>query len=140
MTIEQKENIKKLRLRDLSYGQIAKLLGLSINTIKSFCQRNNVPTRPPSQIKATYSQDFCPSCFSELIHIAGRKKKKFCSDKCRTIWWANNPDKLDKKAIYNIICASCGTEFEAYGNKDRKFCSHNCYIASRFGKEVENEA
>jgi len=47
---------------------------------------------------------------------------------------------LDKKAIYNIICANCGTEFEAYGNKDRKFCSHNCYIASRFGKEVENEA
>lgn len=26
----------------------------------------------------------------------------------------------------------CGKAFVAYGNKDRKYCSHDCYIRDRF--------
>jgi len=115
-------------------------MGISANTVKSFCQRNNVPTGTSELIRTSYNPNLCRLCFNEIIHVEGRKKKKFCSDKCRAIWWVNNADKLDKKAIYNFICARCGTEFESYGNKTRKFCSHNCYIEARFGKEVENEA
>ncbi|RXM53885.1 RNA polymerase subunit sigma-70, partial [Clostridium tetani] len=32
----------------------------------------------------------------------------------------------------------CGKEFSAYGNKNRKYCSHNCYIRDRFWRDEEN--
>jgi hypothetical protein len=35
--------------------------------------------------------------------------------------------------MYSFTCAGCGVEFAAYGNASRKFCSHECYIKSRFG-------
>jgi endogenous inhibitor of DNA gyrase (YacG/DUF329 family) len=139
MSHEQKENIKKLRLRGLSYKDISKLMDISVNTVKSFCQRNNMPTGASELIRTSYIHNFCRLCFNEIMHVEGRKQKKFCSDKCRAIWWVINADKLNKKAMYNFICARCGTKFEAYGNKTRKFCSHNCYIEARFGKEDENE-
>ncbi len=34
-----------------------------------------------------------------------------------------------------FTCACCGRYFTAYGNNHRKYCSHGCYIAGRFGKK-----
>ena len=41
----------------------------------------------------------------------------------------------NRKAVYHFVCACCGEPFTAYGNENRKYCSHSCYIAGRFGKE-----
>ncbi len=30
-------------------------------------------------------------------------------------------------------CPRCGSTFRAYRNRNRKYCSHECYIADRFG-------
>lgn len=32
----------------------------------------------------------------------------------------------------SIRCPHCGKEFHIYGDKRRKYCSHECYIADRF--------
>ena len=67
-----------------------------------------------------------------------RKKKKFCSDACRMSWWNKNLDKVNRKAVYEFICPHCQQPFTAYGNAGRKYCSHACYIADRFGGEKDD--
>jgi len=133
MTLIQKNITKDMREGGKSYAEIADWLGLSKNTVKSYCQRNNL-----NQVinKASANCTYCKQCGQEMEVIAGRKLKKFCSDKCRTAWWVANPNQLNRKATYNFICAFCGADFTAYGNQTRKFCGHACYIASRFGRTV----
>ena len=55
------------------------------------------------------------------------------SEKCRNKWWNSNLDKVNRKANYEFICPHCKKPFSAYGNKNRKYCSHACYIEDRFG-------
>ena len=45
MTDAQKENIRYLRGEGLGYRAIAARLGISENTVKSFCRRNNLTPR-----------------------------------------------------------------------------------------------
>ena len=40
---------------------------------------------------------------------------------------------VKRKAIYEYTCPTCGSAFTAYGNRHRKYCCHECYIADRFG-------
>jgi len=40
---------------------------------------------------------------------------------------------MNRKAVYPVVCAHCARPFESYGNAGRKYCSHGCYIAARFG-------
>ena len=133
MNIQQKTEITSLRSQGFGYTKIAQALGLSKNTVKSYCQRNNlsgaalensdVPILTPS---------FCLECGKEIKQVSGRKEKKFCSDECRHRWWNARPEKITRKAVYSYTCAKCGKPFTAYGNSHRKYCCHVCYIADRF--------
>jgi len=42
MTQQQKEKIIKMRRGGFSYSRISTALGISENTVKSFCRRNNL--------------------------------------------------------------------------------------------------
>ena len=44
-------------------------------------------------------------------------------------------DLVNRKANYECTCEKCGKKFISYGNKDRKYCCHECYIEDRFGGE-----
>jgi hypothetical protein len=121
MNHNQKQVIQDLRSRGLSYSQIAGEVGLSANTVKSFCRRNEA------------ARKLCKYCGRPLVSIAKRKPKTFCCDACRKAWWRKNRDQLCKKAVYHFVCANCGSVFESYGNKKRKYCSRGCYIAHRYG-------
>lgn len=132
----QKEKIADLRKRGFGYLRIAKMLGLSPNTIKSYCRRNNLFGRMGvSGVDMPVSQVFCKRCGSSLSVSPSRKSRKFCSDNCRLAWWKEHPELLNKKAFYQFNCAYCGSRFDSYGNKKRKYCSHPCYIKDRFGGE-----
>jgi hypothetical protein len=136
MTALQKENIKILRGKGESYAKIAAALGISENTVKSFCRRNklggNLSVSPLPDSAA--SPTFCKQCGKEIVQTPGRKVKVFCTYLCRMDWWKSNPDNISRKAVYSFSCPCCNTEFSAYGNKNRKFCSHACYVKARFGK------
>ena len=134
MNVEQKSKIASLREEGYGYSKIAQTLGLSKNTIKSYCKRHNLPgSDADSGTKAPVGKpDRCMECGKEIAQVPGRKEKKFCSDECRHKWWNARPEKITRKAVYSYTCAGCGKTFTAYGNSHRKYCNHNCYIADRF--------
>ena len=77
----------------------------------------------------------CQNCDKEIWQAPHLKPRKFCCDKCRNLWWNSHLDQVKRKAIYKYVCPQCGAEFEAYGNRRRKYCSHECYIKDRFGNK-----
>jgi endogenous inhibitor of DNA gyrase (YacG/DUF329 family) len=129
MTEAQKQQIRLRRAKGDSYAAIARALGISENTVKSYCRRNNIVVAiNPEQTIVT---DVCANCGRPLNHTQGAKHRRFCSDKCRMAWWKAHPEAVNRKALYRFICPTCGTEFEAYGNAGRKYCSRSCFGAAR---------
>lgn len=123
MNLKDKEKIIELRIKGFGYKKIASELSISVNTVKSYCQRNG--------LNGT-GNDRCKNCGVLVKQNPKRKKKKFCSDKCRLTWWNSHQDKINKRANYTLTCNHCGKNFISYGNKNRKYCSHSCYISARF--------
>lgn len=132
MTDQQKITIDKMRDGGNSYAAIANALGLSRNTVKSYCQRRGIGGMKQG-VDMAIEDKYCPSCGAVLEMIPGRKKKKYCCDACRMKWWNAHKHLVKKKANYEYTCAFCKKPFTAYGNAGRKYCSHGCYIADRFG-------
>ena len=134
MTLEQKERIKKLRKENQSYGTIAEELRLSISAVKGFCQRNGLSGKRAGTEKASVEEypSVCLGCGNPIVQHKGAKQRKFCSSACRQGWWNAHPEKVNRKAVYQFTCASCGKQFTAYGNRKRKYCSHDCYIRQRY--------
>ena len=85
-------------------------------------------------------RQLCPCCGAVIVQLAGRKQKRFCSDACRIKFYSEHPDSINKKAYYTFQCEYCGKEFNAYGNKTRKFCSTDCAAKKRFGTKEERTA
>lgn len=125
MTDEQKQQIIVLRRDGAGYGRIAAQLQISINTVKSFCRRHSLAANTAGAV--------CEQCGKPIEQNPGRKRKRFCCDACRNKWWNAHLELVKRKAVYNYTCPACGKEFTVYGNSHRKFCSHACYIAYRFG-------
>ena len=107
------------------------MLGLPVTTIKSYCSRNGFGGIADST-NDSKNNDSCLCCGRPLIHIQGKKKKKFCSDKCRMQWWNSHQDQVKRKAIYEFECKCCKKKFTVYGNANRKYCSRDCYKIDKF--------
>lgn len=136
MTSEQKEQIMQLRAAGCGYMKISQKMSISVNTIKSYCRRHETANPMPAALDMQKNeQHICLNCGKKVKQNPGRKEKKFCSDRCRNHWWNAHLDTVKRKANYEYICPCCKKKFTAYGNSDRKYCSHECYIRARFGGE-----
>ena len=133
MTNGEKVQIVQMRKRGLGYAVIARSLGMSVNTVKSYCQRSGVK---PLEKKTAQSGDVCRQCGSVLKLTPGRKRKWFCSDACRLCWWHAHREMGQNART--VLCASCGKAFVT--DRAQKYCSHACYIQTRFGGTHGNEA
>ena len=132
MNDKQKSTVLALRGNGLSCMKIAKQLGISENTVKSFFRRN---CENSSVLDAqTANGKHCLLCRKPLSRKNGGRPRKFCSDACRAGWWNSHLDRVNRKAVYTFLCENCGEAFSAYGNANRRYCSRACYIAGRFGK------
>lgn len=127
MKDKQKQQIIALRRDVAGYGSIVNQLGLSINTMKSFCRRHSLAAPPTDSI--------CEQCGRPIAQNPGRKRKRFCCDACRNKWWNSHFDLVKRKTGYTFTCPTCGKELTVYGNRRQKFCSHAYYIAYRFWGE-----
>ena len=128
MTEKQKERIPQMRLTGNSYAAIATTLGLSRNTVKSYCQRN-IAVEP-----VLHTPDKrCALCGSAMRQTPGYRKRRFCSDACRMAWWNAHRHLIGGQTRAAYTCAACGKPFIDYSNHKRKYCSHACYIAHRYG-------
>ena len=121
MTEQQKDNIVALRRKGLNYPQIADEMGISVNTVKSFCRRYDA------------NKGLCKNCGAPLVQIPKQKPKTFCTDCCRQTWWKRHPDQMKHRALLPLTCENCGREFQGYADAHRKYCCHACYIQHRYG-------
>jgi len=134
MINSQKARISQMRLDGESYATIADALGLSRNTVKSFCLRNT--RAEPSEMKAdALMTGNCDQCGKGFTLCPGHRQRRFCSDQCRITWWNAHRDLLKSNAKVEHTCVCCGKQFMGYERQRRKYCSHVCYIAYRYEKE-----
>lgn len=139
MTRDQQEEIRRLRDCGEGYKRIAAMLGLSVNTVKSFCQRENAKQAALRPINTDHchtslpqgnvtGKAVCLRCGKPVAQIPGRRKRFFCSDACRMGYWRN----LARPVGGIRRCAGCGKVLLGH-DRTRKYCRHACYIAHRFG-------
>ncbi|MBP2655613.1 MAG: polymerase subunit sigma-70 [Firmicutes bacterium] len=146
MTPAQKHYVYKLRLQGLGYKAIAHEMLISVDVIKGYCKRNclngpaelvqlNAPVIPKTS-------GLCLHCKKSVKQKKRGRPKKFCSDACRYTWWNESREQSNRssEATYHYACQHCGRSFISYGNKQRKYCSHDCYIKARFWRMEELRA
>ena len=79
---------------------------------------------------------FCPQCGTAITQNAVGRPKKFCSEKCRRVWYNNHPHPEHWKSSETKFCPICGKAFlsaKDYEHK-RKYCSRSCANRARVGK------
>lgn len=141
MKESDKKKIKELWLQGYGSTKIAEILGINVNTVKSFCRRHGLSgDRKQERFNNTdivVKEPRCKCCGFSIAWKSGTKKKIFCSDSCRMKWWNSHQEFVNRKAEYVFVCCNCGRLFTAYGNKERKYCTHSCYIEHRYGKKEQ---
>lgn len=121
MTDYEKQQIKIMRLNAVGYTKIAQSLGMSVNTVKSYCRRNE-------------NTHTCLHCGKGMRLKDKIKPRKFCCDNCRYAWWAEHQGEIKHRATYSFACDNCGKEFAIHRNRPRKYCSNECYISAQYKK------
>lgn len=120
MTQAQKERIAGLQRSGLGYRKIAAELGMSVDTVKSYCRRHPLP----------HYDAVCAQCGELLVQTPHKKKKRFCCDQCRMIWWKAHPDQIVRKKVYTHTCLNCGDAFHSH-RANSQYCSRKCFAESR---------
>ncbi len=115
MKNQEKTRITALKAQGHSYSEIAKITGLSIDTIKSMCLRG----RNTKQV--------CRECGKVLRQTPGHRQKQFCNNTCRMLWWQKHPEAVAHKQNAHT-CEYCGRIFYSIGTRPRRFCSRECYL------------
>lgn len=143
MTEIQKQQIHDLRVKGVGYKAIAAVLNISRDSVRRFCKRHEPAGdsrgEPLSAVETIKDYRLCACCNKPIKQKGRGRSRRFCSDECRRKWWNDNPQERNRKetAIYSYTCQRCVKEFSSYGNKKRKYCSHECYIKSRFWDEED---
>ena len=114
MTKEEKLRILELRDKGLSYGNIAKEMGMNKSTVQMF-------------ILSIKDNAVCKCCGASIVQRPKVKKKIFCDVRCKNKWWNSHHDEIKNKTMHSFVCLNCGGSFERYGIKNRKYCSLDCY-------------
>lgn len=131
MTAIEKQKITVLRQQGIGYLKISQRMGISLNTVKSYCRRHGLtnPSAIPAEVSLVVQS--CQQCGKNVVQDAKRKQKKFCSDECRMKWWNSHRELIRHQRESELECPNCHKMFTGYPG--RKYCSHGCYIAHRFG-------
>lgn len=91
MNDAQKVKIHKMRMEGIGYKAIATSLDLPLGTVKSFCKRYTLTglgmVVAMNHAVSVQKGLICKQCGARLKHTAGKKRKVFCSDKCRKKYW-----------------------------------------------------
>ena len=129
MNFELERKIIDYRKAGLGYKKIASILNISKNSVASFCKRKDV------EFVCSNEVSYCKECGLPFNIDKKHLNKRFCSLSCKNRWWNKNRNTDNFKAF---TCTVCGASFSAPINTKRKYCSHACYIKSRYHKEDMN--
>jgi len=138
MTDAQRHKIKSMRFQGFGYMQIAKVTGLSRDSIRGYCVRNGLNgfakdliTEYRIILEEEFEFELCPNCGKKIEQTKIGRKRKYCSMDCKRVW-----DKTHRKP-YALCCDYCGKEFKSLGIKGRKYCCNDCYIKDRFWRNED---
>lgn len=122
----EKDKISALRSEGKSYREIAETTGIPLNTVQSYCRRNNIVC-DDSKIKV-----ICLWCAKPIIQNDRKVPQKFCCNECRYKWHHKHKKYTETNSV-SRICEYCGKEFVCHAHKERKYCTSACYFEARFG-------
>ena len=128
MTSEMKLKIDELRKDGLGYSKIASVLGITKGSVASYCRRNG-----SSDVSNDKKLGRCLYCGRPIIDESNSKPRKFCSDKCRSLYWNDHKEEINRKTFHEFICQNCGKHVKLYGKPNQKYCSLTCYFKARYG-------
>ena len=77
MTDKEKAQVMKTRVAGMGDGKIAQELGLSQNTVKSYCRRHTTDDAPVVASELIGATTACEHCGKPIQQIAKQKKKEF---------------------------------------------------------------
>ena len=78
MKAEIKTRIKQLRSEGYGYKRIAKTLDLTLSVVRYAVNKMS---------DEDLLEGRCEQCGIKIKSIKGKKRKRFCSDRCRWDWW-----------------------------------------------------
>ena len=119
MTAKDVMLLRKYRADGLGYRKIAKLLGISENTVKTYINRHGDDLQKHG----------CLTCGRKLTQRPHAKQRRFCSDACRGEWWNNNQNLINR-TTHEKVCCYCKKTYTTY-RKIQKYCSVECSAAGR---------
>lgn len=132
MTEKDRALLMGYRQQGKGCAEIARLLGVSVNTVKSYCRRNGINAEKKAVLsKPLVRKGTCKQCGAELEQLARHRERQFCSDRCRMQWWHSH--RSNSRSAEEHICPECCRTFVT--DRMQKYCSHECYILSRFGRK-----
>ena len=114
LTTTQKVQIRDLKIDGLGAKEIAERLSLPYETIKKHLQRHPVA-----------DGSFCKCC-GKPIEQADKRKRLFCSKKCKDKYWHTKTTKCPNY-FKEFICEECGKPYFVYTSVSRRFCSRSCF-------------
>lgn len=106
-------SIDSLRREGLGYKRIAAIMGLSIDTVKSYCMRH--------PLAETNSEVRCKQCDVLVEQTPHRNKKQFCSDESRMTWWNAHPEMVKRKTTDTLVCRYCGNQLYTTAARQESF-------------------
>ena len=137
MNDTQKRCAIEMRAAGRGYKQIAETLDISVNTIKSYCQRAGLTEhKAANDDPAEEQKDTCKHCGVALWQCPNMKPKTFCSDECRIRWWSKHRNQSGGASTVEKRCAHCGRVFRSQVSAKRKYCRLACFIAN--GKQEDH--
>ena len=139
MTDFEAAQVKEMRMKGMGYRAIAEALGLSRDIVRNHCKAKGMGGYVAATVKNLKEREvqngICLCCGKETEQAGTGRPRKFCSEKCRRQWWNAHPQEGNRKAIVTKKCECCGREFSFYRSRKPKYCSYDCYIKARFGRD-----
>ena len=118
---EVKNEIRTLRMKGLSYRQVAAETSLSRDCVRNYCKTiglDGLGSELPSVLR-------CKFCGKPIERKVTGRIPVYCATECKRKWYQENP------TMYDHMCGYCGKEFKSVAAV-AKFCSHKCYERNRF--------
>lgn len=79
MTTDEKRMLSIYHQQGLGYKKIAQLMGLSVNTVKTYCKRNDLGGKTATDNQHSIGK-VCKCCGAPLHQTPGQKPRLFCFD------------------------------------------------------------
>jgi endogenous inhibitor of DNA gyrase (YacG/DUF329 family) len=117
----------------MGYAAIASKLNLTKDQVKYYCRTRGLAGVAKAEDDLS---SVCRFCGKDIVSLPHKKRRIFCSDKCRLAWWNSHPELVRRNGMHKLVCAECGVTFQSK-NPSQKFCSRACYGFSQ-RKEKEN--